>query len=101
LHEQIALLTPLLDTLPEDAIPAEINTVALDNWRQVHNDVSLCSQWQTLQQQLRHETERLAELDKQFVDALANSEFADQQAFLDALLSDDERTPGTASPASR
>jgi exonuclease SbcC len=93
LHEQIALLTPLLDTLPEDAIPAEIKTVALDNWRQVHNDcVSLHSQWQTLQQQLRHETERLAELEKQFVDALANSEFADQQDFLDALLSDDERT---------
>jgi exonuclease SbcC len=53
--------------------------------------VSLHSQWQTLQQQLRHETERLAELEKQFADALANSEFADREDFLAALLSDDER----------
>jgi exonuclease SbcC len=37
------------------------------------------------------ETERLAELEKQFVDALANSEFADREDFLAALLSDDER----------
>ncbi|MDV2901602.1 exonuclease subunit SbcC [Phytobacter diazotrophicus] len=92
LHEQIAQLTPLLDTLPEEAVPDAIKTVALDNWRQVHNDcVSLHSQWQTLQQQLRHETERLAELEKQFADALANSEFADREDFLAALLSDDER----------
>jgi exonuclease SbcC len=63
--------------------------------------VSLHSQWQTLQQQLRHETERLAELEKQFADALANSEFADREDFLAALLSDDERAPGTASSASR
>ncbi len=92
LHEQIARLDPLLDTLPEEATPDEVKAVALDNWRQVHNDcVSLHSQWQTLQQQLAQETQRLAELEKQFADTLAKSEFADRQAFLDALLSDDER----------
>lgn len=92
LHEQIALLTPILDTLPEDAVPDNASTIPLDNWRHVHDEcLSLQSQWQTLQQQLAQENERLAQQDKQFTDALVQSEFADQQAFLAALLSDDER----------
>lgn len=92
LHEQIALLTPILDTLPEDAVPDNASTIPLDNWRHVHDECLLLqSQWHTLQQQLAQENERLAQRDKQFADALVQSEFADQQAFLAALLSDDER----------
>ncbi len=92
LHDNLARLSPIIDTLPDEpAIEAE-KQVALDNWQQVHNDcVSLQSQWQTLQQQLAQETERLTALEKQFAGALAESAFVDQQAFLDALLEDGER----------
>lgn len=93
LHDRIAQLMPLLDTLPEEPETENSQPVALENWRQVHNDcVSLQSQWQTLQQQRVAERERLEALEKQFADALAQSPFADQQAFVDALLDDSERT---------
>ncbi len=92
LQEQIAQLTPILDTLPADEPPAEAQNVRLEGWRQVHDDcVSLRSQWQTLQQQLAQESETAADLEKQFNTALENSVFADRQAFLSALLPDDER----------
>jgi exonuclease SbcC len=92
LHDNLARLSPLLDTLPADPVIADDEPEPLDNWQQIHNDcVSLHSQWQTLQQQLTQETERLAALEKQFADALTQSEFADRQAFLEALLDDAER----------
>lgn len=92
LQEQIALLTPILDTLPADETLAEAQNVALEGWRQVHdNCVSLRSQWQTLHQQLAQESETAEALEKQFLAALENSVFADKHAFLSALLSDDER----------
>ncbi|WP_437890465.1 exonuclease subunit SbcC [Phytobacter sp. V91] len=92
LHERIAQLSPLLETLPEEDVAGSPQPEPLDNWQQVHNRcVSLQSQWQTLQQQLAQETQRLAALEKQFAAALAESEFASQQAFLDALLDDVER----------
>ncbi|MGY6030848.1 exonuclease subunit SbcC [Phytobacter sp. AG2a] len=92
LHDSIARLSPIIDTLPDDPDFADETPVKLDNWQQVHNDcVSLQSQWQTLQQQLTVEAERLTLLEKQFADALAESEFTDQQAFQDALLNDAER----------
>jgi exonuclease SbcC len=92
LHDNIARLLPVMDTLPDEPAFADEAPAPLDNWQQVHNDcVSLQSQWQTLQQQLSQEAERLAALEKQFADALAASEFADQQAFLEALLDEAER----------
>ncbi|WP_342321952.1 exonuclease subunit SbcC [Kosakonia sp. BYX6] len=92
LQERVALLTPILDTLPEDDTPADGQTVALEGWRKVHDEcLSLKSQWQTLQQQLVQEFNTESALEKQFTDALVNSVFADQQAFLSALLDDGER----------
>ena len=92
LHDNIARLSPVIDTLPDEPAFADEAPAPLENWQQVHNDcVSLQSQWQTLQQQLSQEAERLATLEKQFADALAASEFADQQVFLEALLDDAER----------
>lgn len=93
LHENISRLSPIIDTLPDEPTPTEDEqNLSLDNWQQVHNDcVSLQSQWQILQQQLSQEAGRLATLEQQFAAALADSEFASQQAFLDALLDDAER----------
>lgn len=92
LHDSIARLTPIIDALPQEPAFADESPAPLENWQQVHNDcVSLHSQWQTLEQQLAQEAQRLSALEKQFADALAESEFADQQAFLDALLDDPER----------
>ncbi|WLI78741.1 exonuclease subunit SbcC [Kosakonia sp. H02] len=92
LHERMALLTPILETLPEDDTPADGQKVALEGWRTVHDTcVSLRSQWQTLQQQLAQETETERALERQFNEALAASMFDDRQAFLSALLDDGER----------
>jgi len=92
LHEQIAQLTPLLDTLPADDSPCDDQAAALEGWRQVHDDcLSLQSQWQTLQQQLAQENDTASALEKQFAAALAQSIFPDQQAFLAALLDEPER----------
>lgn len=92
LQARIAQLTPLLETLP----PAEADSedpapVSLDHWRQVHDDcLSLQSQLQTLEQQAVNENQRASEAQTQFTAALESSIFADQAAFLAALL--DEET---------
>ncbi|XTZ37500.1 exonuclease subunit SbcC [Salmonella enterica] len=92
LQEQIALLMPIIETLPADDLPVDNQQGELEGWRQVHSDcVSLHSQWQTLQQQLSQEQETATRLETQFADALEKSVFADTQAFLQALLDDAER----------
>ena len=53
LQNRIQQLTPILETLPQSDDPRTAEeTVALDNWRQVHEQcLALHSQQQTLQQQ--------------------------------------------------
>ncbi|CBG87221.1 exonuclease subunit SbcC [Citrobacter rodentium] len=91
LQSRIAQLAPLLDTLPAtDAAAEDGAPVALDNWRQVHDDcLSLQSQLQTLQQQAVLEQQRASDAQAQFAAALESSIFADQSAFLAALLDDE------------
>ncbi|MBT9425481.1 exonuclease subunit SbcC [Enterobacter oligotrophicus] len=87
-QERINALTPLLDTLP-DADTAEAEPTVPGNWREIHDEcVSLQSQLTTLQQQEMLEGERLKQSQTQFSAALAASVFADQEAFLAALLDD-------------
>ena len=90
IQERINALIPLLDTLPvADATEAE--PVIPENWREIHDEcVSLQSQLATLQQQENLESERLQHSTTQFSTALAESCFADREAFLAALL--DEET---------
>jgi len=91
LQERAAQLQPLLETLPADGA-TEGDLVSLDGWQQVHHDcVSLHGQVQTLQQQLALETGRVTQQQAQFDAALAQSPFANQQAFLAALLDEGER----------
>ena len=91
LQERAAQLQPLLETLPADGA-AEGDPVSLDGWQQVHHDcISLHGQVQTLQQQLALEAGRVAQQQAQFDAELAQSPFANQQAFLAALLDDGER----------
>ncbi|EOI1354036.1 exonuclease subunit SbcC [Citrobacter amalonaticus] len=94
LQARIAQLTPLLETLPVVDTDAEDDaSVTLENWRQVHDEcVSLHSQLQTLQQQEKQETQRAADAQAQFDAALEHSIFADQAAFLAALLDDEAVT---------
>lgn len=90
--QKLSLLQPLLDTLPPVSGQETPGTAALDGWQQVHHDcVSLESQRQTLQQQETQSRERLLLAQKAFDDALAASPFADQPAFLAALLDDETR----------
>lgn len=90
IQERINALKPLLDTLPATN-DAETEAVIPENWRDIHNEcVSLQSQLATLQQQENLESERLQHATAQFTAALADSCFADQAAFLAALL--DEET---------
>lgn len=92
LHERIAQLMPLLDTLPAGDAFDEGQTTSLEGWRQVHDEcLSLQSQWQTLQQQLAQESDTASALETQFANALESSVFADQDAFLAALLDESER----------
>lgn len=92
LHEKMAQLTPILETLPESDTTSDGQTVALEGWRKVHDAcLALQSQWQTLHQQLAQEEQTAAALEQQFADALGKSVFADHQAFLDALLTEPER----------
>ncbi|PAO22351.1 exonuclease subunit SbcC [Enterobacter roggenkampii] len=89
LQERINALKPLLDALPaansEDAEP-----VIPDNWRAIHDEcVSLQSQLTAQQQQEALERERLQQSQTQFTAARSASCFADQDAFLAALLDDD------------
>ncbi|MDN2487833.1 exonuclease subunit SbcC [Kosakonia sacchari] len=92
LHEKMAQLTPILDTLPASDAASDGHTAALEGWRKVHDAcLALQSQWQTLHQQLAQEEQTAAALEQQFTDALGNSIFADHQAFLDALLTEPER----------
>lgn len=90
LQEQRQQLTPLLETLPESTetvVPAP-----LEGWRQVHDDcLALQSQWQTLGQQESQQQAQVKESEKQFTAALAASPFADQTAFLAALLDEASR----------
>lgn len=89
LQEQRQQLTPLLETLPESTEAAD--PAPLEGWRQVHDDcLALQSQWQTLGQQESQQQAQVKESEKQFTAALAASPFADQTAFLAALL--DEAT---------
>lgn len=94
IQARIAQLTPLLETLPAVDTDAEDDaSVTLENWRQVHDEcVSLRSQLQTLQQQEKQETQRAADAQAQFDAALSHSLFADQAAFLAALLDDEAVT---------
>ena len=94
LQAHIAQLTPLLETLPAIDTDAEDDeSVTLEHWRQVHDEcVSLQSQLQTLQQQEQQETQRAADAQAQFDAALQHSLFADQTAFLAALLDDEAVT---------
>ncbi|WP_213131793.1 exonuclease subunit SbcC [Citrobacter sp. FP75] len=89
IQERINALKPLLDTLPAtDTTDAE--TVIPENWRDIHDDcVSLQSQLAAQQQQEMLESERLQQTQAHFATALAASCFADQDAFLAALLDDD------------
>ena len=89
IQARIDALTPLLDTLPErDSAEAESDIP--ENWREIHNTcVSLQSQLTTLQQQENLESERLQHAQAQFSAALTASVFANQEAFLAALLDDD------------
>ncbi|MEQ5054948.1 exonuclease subunit SbcC [Klebsiella michiganensis] len=90
LQEQLQQLTPLLESLPETDLAAE--PAPLDGWRQVHDDcLALQSQWQTLGQQESQQQAQLKESEAQFSAALAASPFADQQAFLAALLDEEAR----------
>ncbi|EJB8472227.1 exonuclease subunit SbcC [Citrobacter freundii] len=89
IQERIHALKPLLDTLPATDT-AEAETVIPENWREIHDDcVSLQSQLAAQQQQETLESERLQQSQTQFTAALAASCFADQEAFLAALLDDD------------
>lgn len=90
LQEQLQQLTPQLESLPETDLAAE--PAPLDGWRQVHDDcLALQSQWQTLGQQESQQQAQLKESEAQFSAALAASPFADQQAFLAALLDEETR----------
>nr|WP_223226645.1 exonuclease subunit SbcC [Klebsiella michiganensis] len=90
LQEQLQQLTPLLESLPETDLAAE--PAPLDGWRQVHDDcLALQSQWQTLGQQESQQQAQLKESEAQFSAALATSPFADQRAFLAALLDKETR----------
>lgn len=90
-QRQLALLQPLLDTLPECEAD-ESAPVSLEGWQQVHGDcISLASQWQTLTQQETLEKERLQQAECEFDSALAASPFTDRPTFLAALLEQSER----------
>ncbi|EPQ4369377.1 exonuclease subunit SbcC [Klebsiella aerogenes] len=90
LQEQRQQLTPLLETLPESTEAAD--PAPLEGWRQVHDDcLALQSQWQTLGQQESQQQAQVKESEKQFTAALAASPFADQAAFLAALLDEPTR----------
>lgn len=92
LQNCIQQLTPILETLPQsDELPHSEETVALENWRQVHEQcLALQSQQQTLQQQEALAAQSLQKAQAQFDTALQDSIFDDQQAFLAALM--DEQT---------
>lgn len=98
LQEQLQQLTPLLDTLPqtepESLPPADeiADPAPLTGWRQVHDDcLALQSQWRTLSQQESQQQEALRETQTRFAAALSSSPFADQQAFLAAMLDEETR----------
>ncbi|HFI3584656.1 TPA: exonuclease subunit SbcC [Escherichia coli] len=92
LQNRMQQLTPILETLPQsDELPHSEETVALENWRQVHEQcLALHSQQQTLQQQDVLAAQSLQKAQAQFDTALQASVFDDQQAFLAALM--DEQT---------
>ncbi|HIF7718137.1 TPA: exonuclease subunit SbcC, partial [Escherichia coli] len=92
LQNRMQQLTPILETLPQsDELPHSEETVALENWRQVHEQcLALQSQQQTLQQQEALAAQSLQKAQAQFDTALQDSIFDDQQAFLAALM--DEQT---------
>ena len=91
-QQQLALIQPLLETLPPAENADEGQLASLDGWQQVHHDcVSLESQWQTLQQQETLENQRLQQVEQTFNQQLSASNFPDRQAFLDALLDASKR----------
>lgn len=88
-QERISALTPLLDTLPVSENES-LDEPVPESWREIHNEcISLQSQLATLQQQENNDRERLTQLQTQFATALAESCFADKDAFLAALLEGD------------
>lgn len=88
-HERINALKPLLDMLPATE-STEAEASIPENWRDIHDDcVSLQSQLAAQQQQETLENERLQQSLAQFTAALKSSHFADQEAFLAALLDED------------
>lgn len=92
IEQQLTQLQPLLDTLPQESANEAFEPVSLEGWQQVHHEcVSLQSQWQTLQQQ-RAQTEKMLQAAQQAFDAaLVASQFTDREAFLAALLDDENR----------
>ncbi|MFK0371688.1 exonuclease subunit SbcC [Enterobacter sichuanensis] len=90
LQERMNALQPLLDALPVSH-GEETEATIPDDWRAIHDEcVSLQSQLSAQQQQEALEQARLQQSQTQFTAALCTSCFADQDAFLAALL--DEAT---------
>lgn len=94
LQNRIQQLTPILDTLPQsDELPHSEENVALENWRQIHEQcLALQSQCRTLKQQEVLAQQNLEKVQAQFDAALQGSIFADQQEFVAALMDEQKLT---------
>jgi exonuclease SbcC len=97
LQQQLATLESVLNALVDDGSePAPLSESeqisALQNWHTLHSDcIALESQWQTLQQHLQQEEDRVVQANLLFLNALAASPFADVETFQAALLDENER----------
>ncbi|WP_312985572.1 exonuclease subunit SbcC [Atlantibacter sp.] len=82
----------ILAVLPEeDAQLAPLNGEPLESWQPCHNQcLTLEVQWATLSEQCQQEQAREAQLSQKFEQALAQSRFADETAFLAAVLEPQE-----------
>ncbi|WP_425333667.1 exonuclease subunit SbcC [Escherichia albertii] len=94
LQNRIQQLTPILDTLPQsDELPHSEENVALENWRQIHEQcLAIQSQCRTLKQQEVLAQQNLEKVQMQFDAALQGSIFADQQEFVAALMDEQKLT---------
>ncbi|WP_318378565.1 exonuclease subunit SbcC [Enterobacter sp.] len=97
LREQLAALDAMLSTLPDDgttppALPDSEQAMALSHWQRLHGECStLEGQLSQLVDQLQLLASELAAARAQFAEALSASPFADESAFLNALLEEAER----------
>jgi exonuclease SbcC len=92
LQERINALKPLLDTLPA-AIPKRPNRLFLITGARSTTNACRCKASLRAAAAGRAGKERLQQSQTQFAAALAASCFADQEAFLAALLDDDTSPP--------